>query len=80
MSKNEKKKKKKVKYIDDGRTVADMSGLYKAKGWRETPGRVRSTRREQMGTYWRTVKMMFVPMLITIGIISLAFGLVWLLL
>lgn len=36
--------------------------------------------KDSMHTYFRTVKMMIVPMLITIGIISAAFLILWILL
>lgn len=36
--------------------------------------------KDSMRTYFRTVKMMIVPMLITIGIISAAFLILWILL
>ena len=80
MSKN-KKPKKKVTYIDDGRTIADMSGVGKKRP--ESPGRLdrpNSSFKAQWNTYWNTVKMMVLPMLIVIGIICLAFGLMYILL
>ena len=91
-------KKKKVKYYDDGRTIADMSGLYGNKkspsgGEKDggepeyrgnpslfAPYRPGHTPKDWLKTYWNTVKLMFVPMLITMGIISLAFLLLWIIL
>lgn len=60
MGKNQKKKK--PHYVDDGRTIADMSGVggprfHRAK---DAP---RSTGKEKWDTYWAAVRMMFVPML-----------------
>ncbi len=72
-----KKKKEKIKYIDDGRTIADMSGLY-GKG-RPAP-RKKGSFKEQRKTFFEAMKLMFVPMLITMGIITVAFFLTWLLL
>ena len=89
MSKKEKKKKEKVVYIDDGRTIADMSnvnGLKKPKS--NTQGNVpeylgntrgrSSTFKDRWNTYWSAVKMMFLPMLVTIGILCVAFLVAWL--
>ena len=56
------KKKEKVTYIDDGRTLADMSNV----GGRRLSNRspIRPDAKEIWKTYWSAVKMMFVPMLI----------------
>ena len=72
-----KKKKEKVKYIDDGRTIADMSGLSGVDKRYTGP---KGTFKDQMRTYWNTVKLMFVPMMVTIGIITAAFLIMWLML
>lgn len=96
MSKENKKKKKKVKtvYIDDGSTVSDMSGVDKTRP-RAFGQRPDSERRSQMNnggvstgnkfkdsfrTYFQAVKLMLGPMFVTIGIISAAFLILWLLL
>ena len=79
----EKKKKKKVTYVDDGRTIADMSGVGKR---RPDSNRLDPLDRPSSGfgaqwkTYWSTVKAMFLPMLVVIGIICVAFGLMYILL
>ncbi len=74
------KKKKKTKYIDDGSTVADMSNVGGGlKGKSDTP-RPKSTARDKWNTYFATVKQMFLPMLIVLGIITIAFGVIYLLL
>ncbi len=74
-NKNEKKEKKeKVKYIDDGRTIADMSSVGGGKKRRNnTPLRPRASAKEQWQTYWNAVKMMFLPMLVVIGILCVTF-------
>lgn len=78
MSDKEKKKKKdKVTYIDDGRTIADMSG-FGFGGYANNNNRSRSSARDKWRTYWEAVKMMFVPMLVALGIISVAFLLLYL--
>ncbi len=75
--KKTKKKKEKVRYIDDGRSLADMSAVG---GGKQRTVKQRSTMKEQATTYFNAVKLMFFPMLITMGIITLAFGIVWLIL
>ena len=75
--KENKAKKPKVKYIDDGRTIADMSGL---SGIDKRYTGPKGTFKDQLTTYWNTVKLMFVPMMVTIGIITLAFLVMWLIL
>lgn len=74
---NKKEKKPKVKYIDDGRTIADMSGLGGVDRRYTGP---KGGFKASLRTYWNAVKLMFVPMLVTIGIISLAFLIMWLML
>ena len=83
MSKDKKSKKKKQKtvYVDDGRTIADMSNVGGRKNTSSlygNPTPYHGTRKEQWETYKRSVRMMFVPMLVTIGIICLVFGALWL--
>ena len=80
MSKN---KKKKPQYVDDGRTIADMSGVT---GMKKRPDkfdnleRPDSSFKAQWKTYWSTVKVMLLPMFIVLGIICVAFGLMYILL
>ena len=63
-----KKKKEKITYVDDGRTIADMSNV--SRGGPRLGGdnlyRPRSTAKEKWDTYWGAVKMMFVPMLVVV--------------
>ena len=60
-----KKKKEKIHYIDDGRTLADMSGVSGPRlGGSST--RPRPDPKDVWSTYWGAVKMMFVPMLVVI--------------
>ena len=89
--KKEKTKKEKITYIDDGSTIADMSALGGKKKSSEArygkntgaprllPGR-HSTLKEQAQTYFDAVRMMFLPMLVVIGILTLAFLILWFLL
>ena len=82
MSKGKNSKKKKVTYIDDGRTIADMSGVGKKRPEKKMDNldRPKSDFKAQWNTYWSTVKMMLLPMLVVIGIICVAFGLMYILL
>ena len=83
------KKKQKTVYIDDGRTIADMSGvsrpsLFGSFGDKQDKKAPKSAPRvkgmTRFETYMNAVKMMFVPMLVTIGIIALAYLLMYLML
>ncbi len=81
--KPKKEKKQRIVYIDDGRTLADMSEVDKARGRDGIFGKShrqdgRPTFRECLRTYFESVKLMVLPMLVTIGILSLAFLLFWL--
>lgn len=67
-----KNKKEKISYVDDGRTIADMSGLSNnRRNWTKR-GTV-SSPKEIWRTYWSAVKMMVKPMLVTIGFICAVF-------
>ena len=62
------RKKEKITYIDDGRTIADMSnvtpstGFYKRNAYTSRP-----KFKEVWKTYWGAVKMMLVPMVVVIA-------------
>lgn len=77
MSKKDKKKKEKITYIDDGRTIADMSGtrggLFSSSKKKERTKPTVSSQQTPFQTYWNAVRMMFVPMLVVIGIITVVF-------
>ena len=74
------KKKKKTQYVDDGSTIADMSNVGGGlKGKRDT-SRPKSTAKDKWDTYWSTVKQMFLPMLVVLGLITIVFGVMYLLL
>lgn len=94
MAKKEKKKREKTVWIDDGRTIADMSGLPSRgfgrslsdarpkKEMSETEKqfyRARPKWRDYLSTYFAAVRMMFLPMLAVIGIISIAFLILYIL-
>lgn len=62
------KKKEKITYIDDGRTIADMSALSGGRTSRpKTYGGYRGSAKDKWNTYWGAVKMMFVPMLVMVA-------------
>ena len=68
-----KKKKEKITYIDDGRTIADMSGTVGGRRVKVDPARPRSSMKERWDTYIAAVKMMFVPMLVVICAIIIVY-------
>lgn len=61
------KKKEKITYIDDGRTIADMSNIGGRRLSPKNPNRPRPEFKDVWKTYWAAVKMMFLPMLVVIG-------------
>ena len=70
------KKKEKITYIDDGRTIADMSNV-RGGYLSRSDGRTRASLREQWGTVWSAMKMMFLPMRVVVGGLILAYILLW---
>ena len=76
----EKKKKEKVVYVDDGRTIADMSGVKgggASKLFKNTPSY--STGKEKWTTFFDAFRMMLLPTLVFAGGIAVLYGLVYLL-
>ncbi len=69
--KDNKPKKQKVIYIDDGRTIADMSNLTSGSNW--TKRGTSSSFKEIWKTYWGAVRMMFKPMLVVVGFIGVIY-------
>jgi hypothetical protein len=61
-----KKKKEKITYIDDGRSLADMSGIGGPRLTKRHPASPRPKAKDVWNTYWGAVKMMFVPMLVVV--------------
>ena len=75
-----KKKKEKIIYYDDNSTVSDMSnvtrdGRRRENNYRNQPPPMES----KWQTYWRSVKMMLIPMCIVLGILGVLYLLVMLL-
>ena len=77
--KNKRNKKQKTVYVDDGSSIADMSSVGGKKKTQNTP-RPHATLREQWQTYTDAVKLMFLPMLAVLGMLAIAFLLVYLIL
>jgi hypothetical protein len=71
------KKKEKITYVDDGRRLADMSGLF---GFRLTKDPIKPANRfkDVWKTYWNAVRMMFLPMLAVIGALVVLYGVMYL--
>ena len=79
--KNKKQRKTKPVYIDDGSTIADMSGVGGGRPKRErNQSRPRASYKEMFQTYISAVRMMFFPMLAVLGIIARAYLIVYLIL
>ena len=72
-----KKKKEKITYIDDGRTLADMSGVPSSRLNRDA-WKSNSTAKQKWETYWNAVKRMFLPMLATIGALVVIYFILYL--
>ena len=70
-----KKEKEKIRYVDDGRTIADMSNVTKRgpRVFDRNPYKPRSTAKEKWSTYWGAVRMMFVPMLVAVCAIVIVY-------
>lgn len=66
--KKEKKKKEKVTYIDDGRSLADMSSVDSGMNW--TKQGTMSSPKEIISTFLNAMKMMIIPTLVAVGFIA----------
>jgi len=66
-----KNKKPKITYIDDGRTIADMSNLQRRAMWARKG--TSSSFKSIWQTYWNAVLMMIKPMLIVIGFLAVVY-------
>ncbi len=72
-------KKKKVRYVDDGRTVADMSNVGGARLPKRPKGTPSSSWKARKETYFDAVKLMLGPMLAVIVALGVIYMLLWLL-
>ncbi len=80
----DKKKKEKIVYIDDGSTIFDMSGLDQTKRFSvnrqkpvSRPIRQPSRFKAILQTYFDSVRMLLLPMLVFVGAICLLFLILW---
>lgn len=69
--KKKKQKKEKIRYIDDGRSLADLSALPDKMSWTKR-GTV-SPVKEIWKTYWNAVRMMFLPMMVVIAFLAVLY-------
>ena len=84
-SKKKKKEKEKIVYIDDGSTIFDMSGLESTKRFpknrqaKSTPRPIRQPSRFKaiLQTYFDSVRMLLLPMLVFIAAICVIFLILW---
>ncbi len=73
-----KEKKEKITYYDDGRTIADMSGV--SGGWtRRDRYKPPAPFREIWRTYWDATRMMLAPALVAGGCMCVIFLIIYLL-
>ena len=74
----DKKKKEKITYIDDGRTIADMSGVQSgaSKYFRNVPSY--STGKEKWTTFFDAFRMMLLPTAVFGAGMLVVFGLMYL--
>ncbi len=80
-NKEKKAKKEKIVYIDDNRTISDMSsvgGGFLSQTKKSKKERVQPLQPTPWQTYWSSVRMMFVPMLVVLGLIGFVFLLFYL--
>ena len=74
------KKKEKITYVDDGRTLADMSGVGGFRGYEKRPAYYpRPGIKEQMKTFFGAMRMMVLPMLVAVGAILLIYVILYIL-
>ncbi len=67
------KKKDKIRYVDDGRTLADMSGISSPRQGKRAPTAPRPDPKEVWKTYWSAVRMMVKPMLIVLTVLAIVY-------
>ena len=86
MANTPKKKKEKITWVDDGRTIADMSGIGR-KGYTDPntnrhgrPSRYHAPLKEQLRTFFDAMGFMLLPTLAIVGLLIVTFLIVYLLL
>ena len=71
-------KREKITYVDDGSTIADMSGLADGRHEKRHPATPRPKFGEVWHTYWAATKMMLLPTLVFAGGLILIYIVIWL--
>lgn len=86
MAERSKKKKEKIVYIDDGRTIADMSGISR-KGYTDPnaqkygkPSRYHAPLKEQLRTFFDAMGFMLLPTLALVGMLIVVFLIMYIIL
>ena len=78
--KKSKPKKEKTVYVDDGRTIADMSGVQGgASRYFRDNGPSYSSFKDKWLTFWDAFRMMLLPTAVFGGALLVLFGIMWLL-
>lgn len=73
-------KKEKTTYVDDGRPLADMSGVDAGLGrFFRSDGPSTGTFRDRWHTFWGAFKMMLLPTLVFGGALAVLYGILYLL-
>lgn len=73
------KKKEKITYVDDGRTIADMSDVHSGSRLGDrNPYRPKPKFKDVWSTYWNAVRMMVKPMLVVIAAMAVVYLLAYL--
>jgi hypothetical protein len=73
------KKKEKITYVDDGRTIADMSAMRNGTRLHDrNPYRPKPKFKDVWKTYWSAVRMMVKPMLVVIAAMAVVYLLAYL--
>ena len=74
-----KKKREKVIYVDDGRTIADMSGVQGgASKFFKNNGPSYTSFKDKMTTFFDAFCMMLLPTAVFGGALAVLFGIMWL--
>ena len=69
-------KREKITYIDDGSTIADMSGIPDHRHETRHPATPRPKFKDVWNTYWAATKMMLLPTLVFAGGLAVVFLLI----
>ncbi len=70
-------KKEKIRYVDDGRTIADMSAVSGGRLPKRPRGIPGSSWKEKWQTYIAAVKMLLLPMIVVITALGVVYMVLW---